>query len=50
MVEVVDEAETSTYMSLFMEGLFKKGIGKSMSVSIRKRILESSKPTLRRLT
>lgn len=49
MVEVVDEAEPSMYMSLSTKGLFKKRIGKSMSVSIRRRTVVSNMPTLRRL-
>ena len=49
MVEVVDEVETLVYMSLSMNSLFKKRIGKSMSVSIKKRTIERDMPTLRRL-
>ena len=50
MVEVVDEVETSMYMSLSMKALIRKRIGEIMSVSIRKRTVESSRLTLRKLT
>ena len=50
MVEVMDEAEKLMYMSLSMKALIRKRIGDSMLVSSRKRTIESSKPTLRRLT
>ena len=51
VVEVVDVdmAELSVSMSLSMEGLFKKRIGKSMLIRIRKRAIERSMLTLRRL-
>ena len=45
MVEVMDEAETSVYMSLYMKALIKERVGMSMLVSIRKRTVESSRPT-----
>ena len=45
----MDEAKLLVSMSLFIEGLFRKRIGKSMSVSIRRMIIESSMLTLRRL-
>ena len=49
MVGTMDEVELLVSMSLSMEGLFKKRIGKSMLVSIKKRTIERSMLTLRRL-
>jgi hypothetical protein len=50
VVEVMGEAETLVFISFPMEALFRKRIGKSNSVSIRKRTIESSRLTQRRFT
>ena len=50
MVEAMDEAEPSLYMSLSAKALIKKMVGKSMLISIRERTIESSRLTQRNLT